>query len=104
MKILCVCEQGNNRSVTFAHLLRYKYLNSEVIPMGMLSLQHETKKMLYRWADIIIVTDKKLMDSSLLAHFKDKVKLWDVGADNYNRPFNVRLYQKAKYLINQNPL
>jgi hypothetical protein len=32
MKILCVCDQGNNRSVHFAHNL--KYWGNDCIPIG----------------------------------------------------------------------
>lgn len=101
MKILTVCDQGNNRSVQFAHLLKYKYKGSDTIPVGLSSHSKETLEMLFKWADVIILTDRvqKVPDE-----YKDKVKVWDVGEDRYPRPFNPELHQLARKLIEENPL
>lgn len=100
MNILTICDQGNNRSVQFAHLLKYKYSGSDVIPAG-LNLSHQTLKMLCNWADIIILTDKlqKIPDEYI-----GKIKVWDVGEDHYPRPFNSELNRLARKIIEENPL
>lgn len=103
MNILTVCEQGNNRSVQFMQLLRYKYLGSDVLPMGINSFTDETKKMLFDWADHIILTDKRFRNMIEPA-YNSKVKVWDVGPDTYPRPFNPELYNLAKQIIEDNPL
>ena len=102
MKILTVCEQGNNRSVTFATLLRYKY-KCDTIPMGFDTMSAESQVMLYNWADVIIITDKNLVEC-LPKEYKQKMKLWDVGPDHYIRPFNRNLHQLASKIIEENPL
>lgn len=102
-KILCVCENGNNRSVQFAHLLRYKYRPSDTIPVGTSMHSKETLDMLYDWADIIIVVEDKLVHK-IPDEFMDKVKIWHVGEDHYPRPFNTELLVKARKLIEDNPL
>lgn len=99
MKILTVCDQGNNRSVQFAHLL--KYWKHDVIPVGLSTNSEETLKMLYDWADIIIVVEDVMMGSIPLESI-DKVKVWHVGKDTYHRPFNPELHQKAKQYLEDN--
>ncbi len=103
MKIMTICDQGNNRSVTFAHLLKYKYPGSDVIAIGLGRCSVETQKMLFDWADYLIVTDKELYDN-MEPGWEEKKRLWDVGKDVYPRPFNKYLYQLAKDFIENNPL
>lgn len=97
VKILTVCDQGNNRSVQFSHLL--KYWNHDVIPIGIATTSEETLLMLFDWADVIILTDS---EQKIPQEYQDKVKLFDVGEDNYPRPFNPELYKKAKELLEKN--
>jgi galactitol-specific phosphotransferase system IIB component len=102
MKIVTVCKEGNNRSVTLAHLLKYKY-KADVLPIGVASCSPETQKMLYEWADHIIVADVELM-SLMPDGYETKTKLWNVGPDIFPRPFNPELLAIAKQLIEENPL
>lgn len=97
MKLLTVCDQGNNRSVHFAHLL--KYWHHDVIPIGLKTTSESTLLMLFDWADYIIVTDKT---QEIPLQYKEKVRLFDVGEDNYPRPFNPELYQKVREILDQN--
>lgn len=99
MKILTVCDQGNNRSVQFAHLL--KYWKHDTIPAGLMTNSKETLEMLYKWADIIILTeDKQITDIPI--EYRQKVKLFDVGEDNYPRPFNIDLNRRAREILENN--
>lgn len=102
MKILTICDQGNNRSVQFAHLLKYKY-KADVLSIGISNTSDETKNMLYQWADFIIVTEESLL-YQLPASIRGKTRLWDVGEDKYPRPFNPELLEIAKRFIKENPL
>ncbi len=102
-KILCVCQNGNNRSVQFAHLLRYKYQPCDTIPVGTDMHSKETLDMLYKWADIIIVVEDKLA-FKVPSKYESKIKIWNVGEDRYPRPFNKELYFKANEYIKHNPL
>jgi predicted protein tyrosine phosphatase len=102
MKIVTVCAQGNNRSVQFASLLRYKY-NADTIAVGVDKHTPETLEMLYAWSDIIIVTDKNLA-GKIPEKYRSKMKIWDVGPDIYPRPFNPILNHIARKIIEENPL
>jgi len=99
MKILTVCDQGNNRSVHLAHLL--KYWNNDVLPVGLDTNSKETLEMLYKWADAIIVVEDA-MRQVIPIEFIQKVKVWNVGEDVYSRPFNTQLHQKAKQYLEEN--
>lgn len=100
MNILTVCSQGNNRSVTLAHLLRYKYPDADVIPAGVHTLSKTTLNMLFKWADVVALTDSSLSGDVPTT----KTVLFDVGEDKYPRPFNKELLRICKLLIEENPL
>lgn len=90
-KILCVCEQGNNRSVHLAFVLRYK--GYDAIPIGLKTSSKETQDLLFKWADIIISTEP--IDNP-------KVILFDIK-DNYPRPLNKDLLKiVGEFLEEQN--
>ena len=97
MKILCVCNQGNNRSVQFAHIL--KYWKHDTIPIGIDTTTKETLKILYKWADVIICTDETQV---IPAEYQKKYRLWNVGPDIYPRPFNKELRAKATTFLEEN--
>ena len=97
MKILTVCSQGNNRSVHFAHAL--KYWNNDVIAIGVDNTSIPTLEMLFGWADVIIKTE----DGQFVPpQYEDKVRLFDVGPDTYKRPFNPELHVKVKRILEEN--
>lgn len=99
MKILTVCENGNNRSVHFAH--RLKYWGHDIIPIGVRTNSSETIKMLCEWADIIILTSSE-PHIAVPSEYISKVRLFDVGPDIYKRPFNPELDTKVKQLLEDN--
>lgn len=94
-KILVLCNQGNNRSVTIAHLI--KYLGHDVIAAGLDTNSPATLAMLGDWADKIILTD----GTQHLAGYDHKTQLWDIGPDTYPRPFNKELLAKVRALVEQ---
>lgn len=100
MKILVCCDQGNNRSVTIAHHL--KYWNHDVLTAGLLTNSSHTIAMLGAWADRIILTDQIQLDAlPKPMTFADKFQLWDVGPDIYPRPFNKDLLTKVRKLMTE---
>lgn len=92
MKILVVCDEGNNRSVVLAHQL--KYWGHDVIPVGVKRNSPETIEMLRDWADRVIITEEGQLEG-------DKVELWNIGPDNYPRPFNKELLAIVRDLMEQ---
>lgn len=99
MKIVVVCEQGNNRSVHFAHLL--KYWNNDVLTGGLKTNSEETLKMLYEWAETIILTEK-IQENKIPEKYQDKVVVFEVGPDTYHRPFNAELNLKVRKFLDDN--
>lgn len=89
MKLLILCDEGNNRSVTLAHLLKYE--GHDVITGGLNRNSHETIKLLCDWADIVITT---AVDQILPINRKSL--LVDLGPDIYPRPFNKDLLNIAR--------
>lgn len=96
MKILTVCDQGNNRSVTLGHQL--KYMGNDVIPVGLETNSTDTLNMLYQWADRIITTER-VQNHTIPQQYQPKVRLWEIGPDIYKRPFNPDLLAIVRQLI-----
>ena len=84
MKILCICERGNSRSPTLGWILKDR-MGHDVIAMGIRANSNETKQMLYKWAERIILVDKDFLPE-IPQEFHEKVKVWDVGKDIYFIP------------------
>lgn len=95
--ILCVCEHGNNRSVTMAWLLKY-VSNFETLTAGLAYHTPETLKMLFDWADVITVPEEKLL-AMIPEGYRHKVKFYNIGPDIYKRPHNPELLAKARELM-----
>jgi hypothetical protein len=105
MRILTICERGINRSVHLAWLLKFRgrvgaVFKHEVIPIGPPTLQPDTLTMLYDWADVIIITDKRL---TVPDEYQAKVKIYDVGPDTYKHHFNGQLLEKLYNYIQGDP-
>lgn len=80
MKVLCVCEHGNVRSVALAYLIKTIYKH-EAIAVGEEDTSPETMEMLGNWADkVIYVPDL-------------------VGEDVWHDPFNHNLQHKLLKVI-----
>lgn len=88
MKILCVCRRGNSRSAGFATLLRER-CKVESLCCGIEAVTDDTWKMLYAWADKVIVMYEPLIAQIPQPH--DKLLLCDVGHDVYWRGIDDRL-------------
>lgn len=104
MKILVVCDQGNNRSVTLAGQL--KYLGNDVLTVGTKTNSEGTLFMLGEWADRIIVVSAEVeLDFHPYPSVEglEKIEVWDLGPDVYPRPYNTELLVKVKQLIKDHP-
>ena len=81
MRVLCLCQKGNSRSVVLAYLLRKRF-KCEAIPAGMVNTGRATREMLYRWADRIILVVPRY------AHwvpdeYRDKLRVIDAEGDPF---------------------
>ena len=102
MKILCLCERGNSRSVALAWILK-DHMGHNAIASGMRTMDDETKEMLYNWAERIILVDKTFEDE-IPVEYKTKLKVWDVGPDRFFRGFEQSLLDTYVKYINEEGL
>lgn len=83
LRILCVCDEGGNRSVHVAHVLRYR--GHDVLAVGVRRAGPETLGMLGGWADLVVVTD--------VGHLEwfPGARVWPLP-DVFPRPLNRELH------------
>ena len=82
MKVLCLCQKGNSRSVVLAWLLR-KQFGHETLAAGMVTASRATRKMLYEWADRIILVVPRYQHR-IPEECRDKLRVIDAGGDPWN--------------------
>jgi hypothetical protein len=114
-KILIVCDEGLNRSVTIRGQLQY--LGYDCLTVGLKRNSLGTIKMLFDWSDLVILTSKdqgkrlvKLLDTIWLDNDGPisltaagwNTQLWDIGPDIYPRPYNKKLLALVRRLIQTN--
>jgi hypothetical protein len=97
MKLLCCCDQGINRSVHLASLLKHSH---DTIAIGLATNSPETQKMLCDWADKILITDE-IQRMQMPQGYKEKTVLINIGPDIYPRPYNQRLKVKIFHLLDK---
>lgn len=104
MKILILCDQGNNRSVVLASRLKYCGDGHDVLTAGYKTNSPTTIAYLANeWADKVIVVDDSF-DSQTMLHMLDhKTELWNIGPDRYPRPHNKELLTIVTRLIEEHP-
>lgn len=102
MKVLTMCQGGHVRSVALKYLLKYVY-GHDVLACGWESNTQETREMLYRWADVIVIMQPEMEQYVPQEHHNagDRRKLlcYDVGPDNYGSPFHPSLQQGLREMI-----
>lgn len=102
MKILCVCERGNNRSVCLARILK-DYYGHDAIAIGSETNGVDILITLSSWADMIIVLDKRI--DIVGKNFHEKLLLWDIGPDVWGINFHPELERKLlSYIRRDKPM
>jgi predicted protein tyrosine phosphatase len=100
LKILCICQRGNSRSVALAYIFK-DMLDQDAIAIGIEAASNDTKEMLFEWADSIIVVDETLADGIPNTYWS-KLNVWDVGPDRYFLGFHPELLEQFAKYINEN--
>ena len=96
MRVLCVCQKGNSRSVGMAWYLRNQHQPAhDAIAIGMKTANRQTKKMLYRWADLIILLAPQYR-RRIPERWDSKVVVCDVGHDTYFRDIHSDLLEQCR--------
>jgi len=85
-----------------AWILKYVE-NFETLTCGLEYHTPETKKMLFEWADVIVVPEDKLL-AMVPEEYKSKIKFYNIGEDHYPRPHNKDLLLRAKALMEADPI
>ena len=99
MKILTVCQRGNNRSAALAYILRDERGPNEVLnygPQG--GVNDETINMLCTWANVIMVTTKEV---DVPEEYRDKRLFIDVGSDKWGIGFSPDLLALLRQKLNE---
>lgn len=99
MKILCLCHRGNSRSVALAWILKEER-GHEAIASGVDVIGEDTRKMLYDWAEKIILVDKRY-EHWIPTEYRKKLWIWDVGRDSYFNGFDKKLIKKFNRYIDE---
>ncbi len=66
--------------------------------MGLRKNSHDTQKMLYEWADVVILTAGKYV-GEIPEAYRSKLKVWDVGTDVWFKGFSKDLLSKYQAFI-----
>lgn len=102
MKIVTMCRGGHVRSVGLKFILRYSY-GHDVIACGWEGNAAETREMLFKWADYIVVLMKGFEDY-VPVEFRPKTFCYDVGEDVFGNPFHPQLQAALKGMIQKHGL
>ena len=89
MKVLCLCQKGNSRSVVCAWLLR-KMFGHEALAAGMVTTSRRTRRMLYQWADRIVLVVPRYAHR-IPEEFRGKLRIVDAGRDTWVKHDDVLL-------------
>lgn len=99
MKILTVCQKGHCRSVALKILLG-KYMGHDVLSCGYKTSSMETLRMLFEWADKVVILTKAAL-IVIEEKYKDKVVIFDIGHDIWINPTHPDLQENLKKLIKE---
>lgn len=100
-RVLCVCQKGNSRSVALAWLLK-RDRKADALAVGIQTASAETFEYLCLWAQIIILTDRRL-DGAALDAYRAKVVHFDVGTDVWFHGYDTDLIERYRAFIEALP-
>jgi len=110
MKIVTMCQGGHVRSVALKYILRY--LNAghhDVIACGWEGNTLETRRMLFDWADVIVIMEPQF-EEHVPSEFHCKADgtrrlfCYNVGPDRFGTPFHPELQDLLMSMIKQHGL
>lgn len=94
MKIVCLCQRGNIRSVSLAFLLKDEF-GQDAVAIGWQTAGEELSCLLFCWAERIIVMED-YMRAKVPERFSGKVLVCDVGPDHYGNSKHPDLLRKVR--------
>lgn len=99
MKILTICQGGNVRSVGLAYILKYQ-LGHDALAMSWEKNSLDTKKLLFEWADKIILMEKRA-EEHIPDGYKDKIQVFDIGPDRWLNSLHPDLHKTISSRIDE---
>jgi predicted protein tyrosine phosphatase len=81
LRVLCVCQGGNVRSVCLATRLKQKH-RLDALACGYEKNSADTVKMLADWADVIVVMEERMIPR-IPTKQQHKVRVCEVGPDRF---------------------
>lgn len=100
MKVLCICQGGNSRSVACAYVLKY-FFNQDALACSQEKNTPETIEMLCSWADHICVMQPQFGEV-VPEKYREKVTVIDVGPDVWCNGLHPDLVNKVGMLLDEN--
>src|SRR5690349_5407256 len=97
MKVVCMCQGGNSRSVAAAFVLKYGY-NVDALSLSWEKNSVETKLMLFEWADRIIIM-QTCMKERVPQQYWNKLVILDVGEDVWCNGLHPALVAKVDEML-----
>ena len=94
MKVLCICQGGNVRSVALATELKQRH-RVDALAAGYVKNRPETLRLLMEWADRIVVM-RDIYRGHVPAEFSSKVTVAEVGEDTYGSPTHRDLKRQVR--------
>jgi hypothetical protein len=95
-----MCQGGHVRSVAVKFLLHYVFGGHDVLACGWQSNTEETRKMLFEWADLVVIMDKDF-SKFVPPEFRKKLVCYHVGPDRFGSPFHPGLQKMLRGMITQ---
>jgi len=99
MNFLCICAGGNIRSRAVAHHLMYR-LGHEALSASHDKQGDVTLVMLCEWADRIVLAQPQYIER-IPARYRTKVKVLDIGPDEFGSPWHFILQEKVQKLVGE---
>lgn len=94
IKILTLCRAGLVRSVALEDVLKLHFQPTDVLAAGVDFNKEDTKEMLYKWADKIIVMEEHYLEK-IPQEYQLKILVCEVGPDTYGSSKNPILIDKV---------
>ncbi len=107
-KVVTVCQGGQVRSVGLKYVLRYTY-GHDVLACGWEGNTAETREMLFKWADYIVIMEPHFEqyipeEHKVKSDGSRKLFCYDVGADNYHNAFHPTLQKILHGMVKKHGL
>jgi len=104
-KILVMCQRGNCRSVATAFILKDHRGYNNVVTCGVETASLKTRRMLYAWAELIIICGEPELVNKVdpeFIQFMPNLFHLDIGPDIWGNPFNQDLLSKVNAVLKEN--